>query len=324
MRGMIIYDGSMEKEACKNVFARVMGALLAEDKDVVYLDADLMNSFGTLGLLKKYPDRAVDVGIAEANMMGIAGGLSAGGKKPYCHTFGPFASRRSFDQSFLSIAYAGNSARVIGSDPGVTAAFNGGTHMPFEDMALMRAVPTATVIDVDGGVQLEAVLRGTKNRQGLTYIRTTRKTYPAIYSADHTFTVGKGEVIHDGGDITLIACGLMVGEAMKAAELLAQKNIKARVVDMFTVKPLDVELVLKCAGETGAVMTSENHNVIGGLGDAVASTLLENGCCVPFARHGVQDRFGQVGPQDFLQKEYGLTADVLAGKAEQLIAKPRS
>lgn len=318
---MIIYDGSMDKAPYKSVFARVMDELLAADRDVVYLDADLMNSFGTLGLVGKYPGRAVDVGIAEANMMGMAGGLSAGGKKPYCHTFGPFASRRSFDQSFLSIAYAGNSVRIIGSDPGVTAAFNGGTHMPFEDVALMRAVPMATVIDVSDATQLEAMLWDTKDREGLTYIRTTRKTYPALYSADHPFAIGMGEVVRNGKDITIVAAGLMVGEAMKAAGLLEQKDIQARVVDMFTIKPLDVALVLACAQETGAILTSENHNIVGGLGEAVASALMENGMCVPFARHGVEDRFGQVGPQDYLQQKYGLTAEVLAERAERLVAK---
>ncbi|MEA4894615.1 MAG: transketolase C-terminal domain-containing protein [Oscillospiraceae bacterium] len=315
---MIIYDGSMDKKAYKNVFAETIDELLAADSDMVYLDADLMSSFGTLSLVKKYPGRVVDVGIAEANMMGIAAGLSAGGKKPYVHSFGPFATRRSFDQSFLSIAYAGQSVRIIGSDPGVTAAFNGGTHMPFEDMALMRAVPTATVIEISDGAMLRAILTLTKDRLGLIYIRTSRKTYPALYSADHHFEIGKGQVLREGRDLSIIACGLMVGEALKAAQALHEKGIEARVVDCFTVKPLDEALVLACARETGAVLTAENHNVIGGLGDAVASVLLENGACVPFTKCGVMDRFGQVGPQDYLQRQYGLTTENLAVQAEEL------
>lgn len=316
---MIRYDGAMDKEQYKNVFARVIDDLLQQDEEVVYLDADLMNSFGTVKLPLKYPGRAVDVGISEANMMGIAGGLSAAGKKPYCHSFGPFATRRSFDQSFLSIGYAGNSARIIGSDPGVTAAFNGGTHMPFEDMALMRMIPDSTVIEISDATQFEWVLRNTKNRTGVTYIRASRKSYPALYSPDHAFKVGKGEIVRQGHDLTIIAIGLMVGEALKAAEMLEKDGLSVRVVDMFTVKPLDLELVLACARETGAILTSENHNVIGGLGDAVASALLENGAYVPFAKHGVQDRFGQVGPQDYLQQQYGLTADALAVAAKKLL-----
>ncbi len=318
---MIVYDGSQDKEAYKGLYGRVMGELCAEDKDVVCLDADLMNSIGTLGLLKKQPAQAINVGIAEANMMGIAAGLSAGGKKPYVHTFGPFASRRCYDQTFLSVAYAGNSVRVLGSDPGVTAAYNGGTHMPFEDLALMRAIPTATVIEISDGAMFEAVLRQSKDRTGLTYLRSTRKNYPSVYSKDHPFQIGKGELVREGGDLTVFAIGLMVGEAMKAAEALAGEGIQLRVVDMFTIKPLDTELVLRCAKETGAVLTSENHNIIGGLGDAVGAVLLEGGCCVPFKKHGVEDRFGSVGPQDYLQEQYGLTAARIAQEAKKLLAK---
>lgn len=318
---MIIYDGSMDKEVYKNVFGKTMEALCTEDPDVVYLDCDLMNSFGTYNLWKKNPRQAINCGISEANMMGIAGGLSAGGKKPYTHTFGPFASRRCYDQTFISVAYAGNSVRAFGSDPGVTAAFNGGTHMPFEDLALMRAIPHSTIIEVSDGAMLQWVMHAIKDRDGLTYVRTTRKNYPAMYSQDHAFTIGKGEVVRDGSDITFIACGLMVSEAMKAAEALAQKGIKARVVDMFTVKPIDAELVVKCARETGAVITTENHNVIGGLGDAVAAVLLESGVPVRFKKHGVQDEFGSVGPQDYLQQHYGLTAEKLVEEAEALLAK---
>jgi transketolase len=306
---MIIYDGTQDKEAYKNVFGRVMEQVANEDPDVVYLDADLMNSIGTHGFWKKNKRQAINCGIAEANMIGIAAGLSAGGKKPYAHTFGPFASRRCFDQLFMSVAYAGNSVRVFGSDAGITAAFNGGTHMPFEDMALMRAVPHSTVIDVSDGSMLENLMRITKDMQGLIYFRITRKTYPAIYSKDHRFTVGKGEMLRDGKDITIIACGFMVGEALKAAAALKEKGIEARVIDMFTVKPLDTELVIRSAKETGKIITTENHNIIGGLGDAVGAAILESGIPCKVRKHGVNDEFGSVGPQDYLQKHYGLTAE---------------
>ncbi|MDR3336752.1 MAG: transketolase family protein [Treponema sp.] len=305
---MIIYDGSMDKEVYKSVFGRVMEQLAAEDPDVVYLDADLMNSMGTYKFWKKNPKQAINCGISEANMMGIAAGLSAGGKKPYAHSFGPFASRRSFDQIFMSIAYAGNSVRVFGSDAGVTAAFNGGTHMPFEDMALMRSIPQSTVIDISDAAMLEALMRITKDMPGLIYFRTTRKNYPAVYSTDHPFKIGTGEILREGTDLSIIACGLMVGEALKAAKELDGKGIKARVVDMFTVKPLDTELVVKCAQETGAILTAENHNIIGGLGDAVGAALLESGVPARMHKLGVNDAFGSVGPQDYLMEHYGLTA----------------
>jgi transketolase len=309
---MIIYDGTMDKEVYKNVFGRVIEQLCNEDPDVVYLDADLMNSFGTSGFWKRNKRQAINCGVSEANMMGIAAGLSAAGKKPYAHSFGPFASRRSYDQIFLSIGYAGNSVRVFGSDPGVTAAFNGGTHMPFEDMALMRAVPHSTVIDISDGVMLEQLMRITKDMKGLIYFRTTRKSYPSLYSKDHVFTIGRGEILRDGRDLTIIACGLMAGEALKAAGMLEEKGIKARVVDMYTVKPLDTRLVIQCAEETGAILTSENHNIIGGLGDAVGAALLESGIPVKMHKHGVKDEFGSVGPQDYLMEHYGLrAADIL-------------
>ena len=305
---MIVYDGSMDTEVYKNVFGRVMEDLCREDPDVVYLDADLMNSFGTYGLWQRNKRQAINCGVSEANMIGIAAGLSAGGKKPYVHTFGPFASRRCYDQIFLSVGYAGNSVRVFGSDPGVTAAFNGGTHMPFEDLALMRAVPKSTVIEISDGVMLEKLMRLTKDRPGLTYFRTTRKAYPQVYSPDHPLSIGKGEVLREGTDLTIIACGLMVGEALKAAKLLQDQGTSARVVDMFTVKPLDTELVIRCARETGRILTAENHNIIGGLGDAVGAALWESGGPVKMRKLGVKDEFGSVGPQEYLMDHYGLSA----------------
>lgn len=318
---MIIYNGEMDQTPYKNVFGSTMEELCAQDEDVVYLDSDLMNSIGTYGLWQKNKRQAINCGIAEADMMGIAGGLSAGGKKPYAHTFGPFASRRCYDQVFISIAYAGNSVRIIGSDPGVVAAFNGGTHMPFEDLALMRAVPHSTVIEISDGAMLASILRMVKDREGLTYIRTSRKAYPTVYSGDHAFQIGKGEILRDGRDATVIACGLMVGEAMKAAELLQQLGVNLRVVDMFTVKPIDQQLVQLCAQETGAIVTAENHNVIGGLGEAVASALLEGDHLAPMKKVGVQDEFGSVGPQDYLQNVYGLTAEKIVEAVQQVIAK---
>lgn len=318
---MIIYDGTMDKEVYKNVFGRVIEQICSEDKDVVYLDADLMNSFGTLGFWERNKAQAINCGVAEANMMGIAAGLSAGGKKPYAHTFGPFASRRCFDQVFLSIGYGGNSVRIFGSDPGVTAAYNGGTHMPFEDMALMRAIPGSTVIDITDAAMLEALMWQTKDNCGVTYFRTTRKSYPAVYSKDHSFQIGKGQTLCDGADLTIIACGLMVGESLKAAEALEKKGIGTRVVDMFTVKPLDAELAVNCAKETGAILTAENHNVIGGLGDAVGAALLESGVCVPMKKIGVVERFGSVGAQDYLQEYYGLTAAKIEEAALAILEK---
>lgn len=316
----VVFDGTIEKKAHKNIFGETIEALAKADPRVIYLDADLMNSAGTYKFWKANPEQAINCGIAEADMMGIAAGLSAMGKIPYVHTFGPFATRRCYDQIFLSIGYAGNSVRIYGSDPGVCAAFNGGTHMPFEDMALMRAIPEATVLDLSDGVLFKWVIENIKDRKGVTYYRSTRKNLYKLYEEGSTFEIGKANLLRDGKDITVIACGLMVGEAMVAAEKLAAEGISVRVVDMFTVKPLDKEAVWRAAEETGAIVTAENHNVIGGLGDAVAAALLEKKA-VPFKKHGVQDRFGQVGPVDYLQKVYGLTADDLILSIRETLAR---
>ncbi|MCL2618367.1 MAG: transketolase family protein [Defluviitaleaceae bacterium] len=315
----VIYDGTPEKRVYKNIFGETMEAIAAADDQVVYLDADLMNSIGTLGFWKRNPRQAINCGIAEANMMGIAAGLSAGGKKPYAHTFGIFASRRCFDQVFISAAYAGNSVRIFGSDPGVTAGFNGGTHMPFEDMALMRAVPGSTVIEVSDAAMLADIMWQVKDREGLTYVRVTRKNYPALYSGNHEFTIGRGQVVREGKDAAVIACGLMVGEAMAAAETLKGEGIDLRVVDMFTVKPIDRELAVRTASETGVVLTAENHNIIGGLGDSVADVLLSEGVRTKFRKLGVQDQFGSVGPQPYLQEFYGLTAAKIAEAIKSML-----
>lgn len=319
----VIFDGSKEEKAHKDVFAATMLALMEEDARVIFLDADLMNSSGTYKLWKQRPHQMINCGIAEANMMGVAAGLSAMGRIPYVHTFGPFASRRPFDQVFLSIGYAGNSVRIFGSDPGVAASFNGGTHMPFEDMALMRAIPGSYVFDIADGVELAAILQAVKELEGVVYIRSTRSQYLKLYREDSQFEVGKGHVVREGRDLTVIACGLMVSEAMLAADMMAKDGIELEVIDMFTVKPLDIDLVVQSANKTGAVVTAENHNIIGGLGDAVAAALMEQSACVPFKKHGVEDRFGQVGPVDYLQEVYGLTAKALVASCHAVLQKKK-
>lgn len=309
-----IYDGSLGPVALKQVFPNVMEELLNEDDRVVYLDADLMNSIGTGGFDKKYPGRAMDMGVQEANMVGVAAGMSAEGKIPYIHSFAPFVSRRVYDQVFLSVAYAGNNVRIIGSDPGVTAAYNGGTHMPFEDIALYRAVPEAVIFDICDAVQLEQVLRLTKDRYGLTYIRTPRKQMKRIYGEGSRFEIGKGCVLADGEDVTIIASGIMTAEALEAAKLLKVQGISAAVIDPVTVKPLDEALVISYAKKTGAVVTAENANVNGGLGDAVASVL---SCNAPvFLRKvGIQDEFGEVGTEEYLRKRFRLTPEAIVKQA---------
>lgn len=291
-------------------------------EDIVYLDADLFGSSGMKKFAAAYPDRAFDVGIAEANMIGIAAGMSATGKTPFVHSFGPFATRRCFDQIFLSGAYARNTVNIIGSDPGITAVYNGGTHMPFEDVALMRSIPTAVVVEPTDSTMLRSVIRELSQQSGVHYIRLKRKNAIQVYDEGTTFTVGKALTIREGKDVTLIASGIMVSEALHAAELLAAEGISARVLDMFTIKPIDAEAILTAADETGAIVTCENHNVIGGLGSAVAEVLVQNRP-VPMELVGVQDLFGEVGAEDYLRQRFGLTADKIVEKAKAALARKK-
>lgn len=316
----IIYNGEKDK-AFKEVLGATIPRLCEEDDKVIYLDADLMSCIGTAKWAAAHPDRAIDCGIAEANMIGIAAGLSSVGFKPVVHTFGPFASRRVFDQVFLSGAYAKNSITIIGSDPGVCAAYNGGTHMPFEDMALYRAIPDAYVFDITDTAMLEDLLKQCVNIHGIKYIRVGRKNNARMYEPGSKFEIGKGILTKDNGnDATVIAAGIMVDKAMQAADILAEENIKIKVVDMFTVKPLDEAMVLKCAEETGAIVTAENHNKIGGLFSAVADFLAVNRP-TPVEYVAVEDVFGEVGAQPYLEKQFNLTTEHIVEKVKKVVGR---
>ena len=303
----IVYDGTLDPRQCKAVLGETIPALAAEDPDVIYLDADLMNCIGTAKFAAANPDRAIDCGIAEANMVGVACGLAASGFKPIVHTFGPFASRRCYDQLFLSAGYAKNDITVIGTDPGVTAALNGGTHMPFEDVALYRALPGATVIDVTDPTMLISVLRQCKDRKGVKYIRVGRKQYARVYEDGTETPIGKAITLREGTDVVIFAVGVLIHEALQAAAELEKEGISAAVVDMFTIKPLDAEAVVDWAKKTGAVVVAENHNRNGGLFSAVSEVLAQN-CPTPAEVVAVEDEFGEVGPQSYLQERFGLTA----------------
>ena len=318
----IVYTGEMDPRLCKNVLGETIPALAERDPDVIYLDADLMSCIGTGKWAKARPDRAVNCGIAEANMVGVACGLASAGFKPIVHTFGPFASRRCYDQAFLSGGYAKNDITILGSDPGVTAALNGGTHMPFEDMALYRALPGSTVIDVSDPVLLESVLRECVDRPGVKYIRTSRKGYAALYEEGSKLPIGKAVTLREGSDLTIFAAGIMVHEAMKAAQALDAEGIHAAVLDLFTVKPLDEEAVVAWAQKTGAVVVAENHNKIGGLCSAVSEVLALR-YPTPAAFVAVEDEFGEVGPQSYLQERFGLTAGHIVAQAKEVLSRKK-
>lgn len=304
----------------RSVFAQVMEEMSSKDNRVIYLDADLMNSIGMANYWKEHPDKAINCGIQEANMIGVAAGMSATGLIPFVHTFGTFASRRVMDQVFVSAAYAKLNVRIIGSDPGITASLNGGTHMPFEDMGMMRCIPEVTIIEPTDSIMLADMVRQTKEKYGVFYIRLSRKKCEKIYEDGSTFEIGKAAKIRDGKDVTIFATGICVAEAVKAAELLEKEGISAAVSNMFTIKPIDKDAVIEAAKTTGAIVTAENHNIINGLGSAVAEVLAEN-ACAPLERIGAKDCFGEVGPVDYLRERFQMTAEDIAEAARKAIAK---
>ena len=316
--------GKHEKDsrACRDGLALTLNELMAEDKSIVYVDCDLCGCINTKQLLKNYPDRAFEAGIAEGNAAGVAAGLAATGKKVFFHSFGTFSSRRCYDQIYMSAAYAGLSVRVLGSDAGVTAAFNGGTHMPLEDAAMYLSIPTATVLDPCDYDQLASVTKGLVKVDGVSFTRFVRKDVIRVYGEGSEFEIGKGVTLHESGEdkATIITSGIMVDESLKAYEALQGEGIPVRVIDMFTWKPLDEALVLKAARETGAIVTAENHNTCCGLGSVVANCLAKN-CPTVQEFVGVQDEFGQVGPQDFLMDTYGLRAANIVEAVKKAISR---
>ena len=322
MNVKLIGEHKKDSRACRDGLALTLNEMMAEDKSICYVDCDLMGCINTKMLRKNYPDRAFEAGIAEANGAGVAAGLAATGKKGFYHSFGTFSSRRCYDQIYMSAAYAGLSVRVLGSDAGVTAAFNGGTHMPLEDAGMYLSIPETTVLDPADYAQLASITRQLVNVEGVSYTRFVRKGIIKVYDDGSEFKIGKGVVLHESDkDVaTIITSGIMVDESLKAYEALQAEGISVRVIDMFTWKPLDEELVIKAAKETGAIVTAENHNVTCGLGSVVANCLAKN-CPTIQEFVGVQDQFGQVGPQDFLMDEYGLRAANIVAAVKKAVAR---
>ena len=288
------------------VFVTTLIEAMADNDKIYALEADLgaASFFDKIGVT--YPQRFINVGIAEANMMGIAAGLSLRGNIPFVHSFAPFATRRSFDQIFLCAGYAKTTLNIYGSDPGICVAINGGTHTSFEDIAMFRAVPDAMIFDPADGVQLNWLIKELIPLEGLHYIRSSRKSLPSIYDTGSTFVIGKANIIREGKDILIAAMGETLMEAYKAAAELEKEGISCSVIDVFTVKPLDRVAIIENSKGKKLVTTVENHNINNGLGSAVAEVLAEEALAKPLLRLGVMERFGQVGSQEYLRKEYRL------------------
>lgn len=310
------------KQEMRQAYCETLIEAARNNSRILVIDCDLSNSVGTKPFYKEFPERAYNLGIQEANACGMAAGLSATGMVPFVHSFGVFTSRRMFDQIFISCAYAGRNVKLIGCDAGVSATSNGGTHMAFEDMGIIRTIPNVRVMDASDPVMIKSLVPQMANHYGVDYLRLARKKVMSIYEEGTTFEIGKAKVLREGTDVTLIACGLLVYEALKAAQILESEGIMARVVDMFTIKPIDAECVIESAEKTGAIVTCENHNIINGLGSAVAEVLIEN-FPVPMERIGARDTFGEVGTQDALMKRFGMTAEDIVLMAKKAIERKK-
>lgn len=309
-----------DTRANRDAYNDAMLEMMKDDARIVHIDCDLAWCINATRIKEEYPDRFFNAGIAEANAVGVACGMAATGMIPFVHSFGVFASRRVFDQVFLSAGYSERAIHVIGSDPGITAAFNGATHMPLEDCGLYLNMPNAVVMDPCDYVQTYALTKKSATRKSPTYMRLIRRTFKTVYEDGSDFEIGKGVLLREGKDVTIVASGIMVCNALKAGELLEEQGIEAEIIDMHTWKPLDEELLLRSVAKTGAIVTAENHEVNTGLGSAIANVLA---CKHPVPQEfiGVHNRYGMVGSQDYLEKEFKMTRENIAEAAIKAIGR---
>lgn len=303
----------------RTTFAMTMDALAQADHDILYLDCDVINSIGMTTFQEKYPTQCIDMGIQEANMICVAAGASAVGLKPFTHTFGPFAARRVIDQIYISAAYAKLNVRMIGSDAGITASYNGGTHMPIEDMGLLRTIPDVVLLEPTDSVMLADLMRQTANMHGVFYLRITRKVTNQIFEPGSTFEIGKAVHLREGSDVTLITSGYCTSDVMAAAAELEKEGIQAAVLNLFTWKPIDRQAIIDAAVKTKAIVCVENHNILNGLGSAVTEVVCD-AYPVPVKRIGVPDRFGEVDSIAYLKSLFGMTVDDIVRTTKDVIA----
>ena len=310
-----------EKIATRAAYGKALVELAEKYPELVVFDADLAGATMTNGFMKAYPERFFDMGIAEGNMAGVAAGMATCGFKPFINTFAMFAAGRSWEQVRNSICYPGLNVKVVGSHGGLSVGEDGATHQMIEDYAIMRAIPGMMVLCPCDGNEMKLATEALLNYEGPAYMRLGRLAVETVTDEieGYKFELGKGVTVVDGTDVTIIAVGMNVQMAMKAAEQLKAEGISARVIDMHTIKPLDTELVLKAAQETGAIVTTEEANVMGGLGAAVCEYLAE-ACPIPVVRHGVNDEFGRSGKAPLVLEAYGITAEKIAECAKKAVS----
>ena len=310
----------MIKVATRDSYGNALKELGAEFENLVVLDADLAGATKTGTFKKAFPNRHFDCGIAEANMICVAAGMSTAGLVPFASSFAMFAAGRAFEQVRNSIGYPHLNVKIGATHGGISVGEDGASHQCCEDFALMRSIPGMTVICPADDIEAKAAVRAAYEMEGPVYLRFGRLAVPVFHSEDYKFQIGKGEVVRDGADIAIIANGLMVYEAMKAGEALAEEGINAMIINMATIKPLDEELVLEAAKKCGKVITCEEHSIIGGLGEAVCALLSEK-LPTPVKRIGVNDVFGRSGPAADLLKMYGLSAENIIKTAKEFLGK---
>lgn len=309
-----------EKIATRAAYGKALEELAAQEPNLVVLDADLSGSTMTKGFGAEHPDRFFDMGIAEANMVGVAAGLATCGKKPFVNSFAMFAAGRAWEQVRNSVAYPGLNVKVVGSHGGLSVGEDGATHQCIEDLAIMRAIPNMTVLCPCDGNEMKQAVKALLAYDGPAYLRLGRLAVETVTDQveGYEFQIGKGVLLRDGQDVTVVAVGMMVQMALTAADILAEEGISIRVIDMHTIKPLDTEILLAAARDTGCIVTSEEANIVGGLGSAV-SEYLTSVCPVPVIRHGVEDEFGRSGAAQKVLEAYHLTPAGIADKVRQAL-----
>lgn len=312
-------DWKKEVSELRRTYSDLLIEYGKKDERICVVEADLMASASTNRFQSLFPERTINVGVAEANMISVSAGLSAMGKIPFTHTFSAFASRRCCDQVTISVAYSGLNVKMVGSDPGVGAELNGGTHMSFEDAAIMRTIPGMVVFEPVDSIQLRKIFPQILEHYGPVYIRLFRKNAWSIFGESDTFVLGKAHLLRSGTDVTICASGIMVKEALEAAEILETQGIDAEVLNVHTLKPLDEDLILESTAKTKCCVTAENASILNGLGSAVADCVSSHMPC-PVLKVGVNDRFGEVGKIDYLQKVLHLQASDIVKKAHEAIA----
>ena len=306
----------MSKIATREAYGKALVKLGKINDDVVVLDADLSKSTKTNDFCKAYPNRFFNMGIAEQNLVGAACGFAAAGKIPFASTFAMFATGRAFEVIRNSACYPKLNVKICATHAGITVGEDGGSHQSVEDISLMRSIPNMTVLVPADGVEAEKMIFAAAEFNGPMYVRLGRSAVPTLFNEDYNFEIGKGVVLKEGNDAIIIACGMMVNEAILAADMLKEENINVRVINMSTIKPIDTELIIKAAKETKAIVTAEEHSIIGGLGSAVSEVVSEN-CPIIVKKVGINDCFGESGTPAELLEKYGLTAKHIVEKVKE-------